>query len=182
MSDPYSRASADGRPVDDPYPGRRQLYELTSDELRATLAWWFPGPDGHLTGPDAGTVMPLDTSVAAEDGSVTFPPEGDYLLHARFTLADGSVFDGHVAFHPDDDGGIASREPTVCTDTGQVPLWHGVLVPSPDEIGRYLAAFGRHRDAVFPLTWVTSLHPPERNLTGSLDGFAILRDGRVEFV
>jgi hypothetical protein len=146
-----------GAPIPDPHPGRRQLDELTGVELRAQPAWWFPGPGRHLTGPDAATVMPIDACAAAADGSVEFP-DGKYLLHATFTLADGSTLDGHVTFVgggvPGDDGSLAA----------------------------HLTALGRPRAAVFPLCWRATLHPPGVDVAGELQGFAVLRDGAVRFV
>lgn len=165
----------------DPWAGRRQLDELTAEDLRATPAWWFPGPGRHLTGPDAATVMPLDADAAAEDGSVEFP-DGQYLLHAVFTLADGSRLDGHVTFAPGDRGTIAEREPTLCAPRGQVALWFGALTPRPDEVAARLALLGRPRDAVFPLRWSATLHPPGADVAGEASGFAALREGRVAYV
>jgi hypothetical protein len=165
----------------DPWPGRRQLDELTGEELRATPAWWFPGPGRHLTGPDAATVMPLDAAAADADGAVEFP-DGKYLLHATFVLADGSTMDGHVTFAPGDDGSLAAREPTLCAARTQVPLWFGALSPTASQLDAHVAALGRPRDAVFPLRWSSTLHPPGAALAGELAGFAVWRDGRVVFV
>lgn len=171
-----------GQPIPDPYPGRRQLDELTGEELRATPAWWFPGRDAsQLVGPDEATVMPLDAGAAAADGSVDFP-DGKYLLHAVFVLADGSSLDGHVTFVPGDDASLAAREPTICTPRGQVPLWYGVVSPAEDHLRAQLAMLGKPREAVFPLRWTATLHPPGVALTSEAAGFAVLRDGRVRFV
>ncbi len=175
-----------GQPIPDPYPGRRQLDELTGEELRATPAWWFPGRDAsQLVGPDEATVMPLDAGAAAADGSVDFP-DGKYLLHATFVLADGSQLDGHVTFVgggvPGDDDSLAAREPTICTARGQVPLWFGVVSPADDQLRAHLAMIGKSRDAVFPLRWTTTLHPPGAALAGGLAGFAVLRDGVIRYV
>jgi len=177
-----SEAYFGGETPPDPYPGRRQLDELTDDELRATPAWWFPGRDtAQLVGPDEATVMPLDAGAAAADGSVDFP-DGKYLLHAAFELADGSHFDGHVTFVPGDDASLAAREPTICTPRGQMPLWYGALTPSDEQLRAQLALLGRPRAAVFPLRWTATLHPPGAALSGEVAGFAVLRDGRVDFV
>ena len=131
----YDEASIGGRPdpASDLYPGRRQLDTLTDADLRENGVWWFPGPDGHLSGPDLQTVMPIDTSEAAADGSVSFP-EGKFLLRAAFHLADGTEFHGHVTYSSDDGGTLREREPTLCTSPGQIPLWHGMLVPNEEDI------------------------------------------------
>jgi hypothetical protein len=151
-----------GETPPDPYPGRRQLDELTGDELRAQPAWWFPGRDPtQLVGPDEATVMPIDASAAA---------------------ADGSRFDGHVTFVPGDDNSLAAREPTICAARGQVPLWFGALSPTAVQLRAHLASLGKPRDAVFPLRWTSTLHPPGVALTGELAGFAVWRDGGVRFV
>ena len=165
----------------DPYPGRRQLDELTAEELRAQPAWWFPGSDGHLSGPYAATVMPIDVSAADADGAAEFPP-GRYLLHAAFDLADGSTLDGHVTFAPGDRGTLADREPTLCAARAQVPLWIGALTASPRQVDDWLAILGRARAAVFPLRWRTTLHPPGETLEGTLAGFGALRGGDVVFI
>jgi hypothetical protein len=171
-----------GESPPDPYPGRRQLDELTGEELRAQPAWWFPGRDQtQLVGPDEATVMPIDASAAAADGSTEFP-DGKYLLHATFVLADGSRLDGHVTFVPGDDGSLAAREPTICAARGQVPLWFGALSPTAGQLAAHLASLGKPRDAVFPLRWTATLHPPDVALTGELAGFAVWRDGGVRVV
>jgi hypothetical protein len=178
----YHEAVFGGDPIPDPYPGRRQLDELTADELRAAPAWWFPGRDAsQLVGPDEATVMPIDAGAATSDGDIEFP-DGKYLLHATFVLADGSCMDGHVTFVPGDDGSLAVREPTLCAARGQVPLWFGAMSPTPTQLTTHLASIGKPREAVFPLRWTTTLHPPGAALTGELSGFAVWRDGAVRLV
>jgi len=178
--------NAAGCTPDDPYEGRRQLDELTAAELRATRAWWFPGADLHLSGPDASTVLPVDTSGADEDGTVEFP-EGRFLLHAVFTLADGRTLDGHVTYESGDGGTEADREPTVCIDTAQppptqIPFWHGVLRPSAADREAFLRRLPGEPTRVFPLAWRTTLHPPGEEIAGRLPGFAVLDGGEVRYL
>lgn len=177
----YEEASVRGRadPADELYPGRRQLGTLTADDLASCGVWWFPGPDGHLSGPDDQTVMPVDTSAAAKDGSVEFP-EGRFLLSTIFTLADGTQVPGHVTYAPGDGGDLRDREPTLCTPAGQIPLWHGVLAPDANDVAQWLSWLERPRDAVFPLTWHAAFHPPGDDLRGSAEGFLAFRDGAVQ--
>ncbi len=180
----YEEAQVGGRsdPGDDLYPGRCQLDGLSAQQLAADGVWWFPGPDGHLSGPDEQTVMPLDTGAALDDGSVDFP-DGRYLLRAEFTLADGSVVPGHLTYHAPADGGtLRDREPTLCTPDGQVALWLGVLHPDEADVHAWLARIGRPRDAVFPLTWRAAFHPPGDALEGRLDGFAVWASGAIQTV
>lgn len=180
----FDEAVFGGDPIPDPFPGRRQLDELTGDELRAEPAWWYPGAGRHLTGPDAATVMPIDASAAADDGSIEFP-DGKYLLHATFTLADGSTLDGHVTFVggvPSDDGSFAAREPTICTPAGQVPLWFGAVTATSEQLRAHLAAIGKAREAVFPLRWRATLHPSGVDVAGEVSGFVVWREGGERFV
>lgn len=174
----YDRAAFGGRPVEDPYPGRRQLQDLTADELRAHPAWWFPPEDGHLTGPDACTVMPMDASAAGPDGSCEFP-EGRFLLAAEFRLADGSSVTGHVTYVAGETPDVASQEPTLCGAGGQVPLWHGALAPDRAHVAALLGRLGRAREAVFPLRWQAKLHPTAGEIAGEAAGFLLWRDGRL---
>ena len=115
------------------------------------------------------------------DGSTEFP-DGKYLVHTTFVLADGTRMDGHVTFVPGDDGSPAAREPTICAPRGQVPLWFGALSPTADQIRAHFASLGRARDAVFPLRWTATLHFPGVALSGELAGFAVWRDGAVRVV
>lgn len=179
MSD--DEATVGRRPADAPLPGRRQVEELTSDDLRTFPAWWFPPPDGRLSGPDASTVIPADATAADGDGACEFP-DGRWLLRARFVLADGSELDGHVSYTTGERTDFASQEPTLCGPGGQAPLWHGILVPDAEHVARLLAALGRRRGAVFPLRWHAALHPVGQDLDGEAQGFGVWRNGRVEWV
>lgn len=172
--------SDQGRPPD-PYPGRRQLDTLTAADLREHPAWWFPPPDGHLTGPDVLTVMPADASAAADDGSCEFP-DGRWLLRAAFVLADGTLLDGHVTYATGETPDATTQEPTLCAEGGQVPLWHGAVAPDPAFLARSLALLRRRREDVFPLRWRAALHPPGLELSGAAGGFLVWRDGRVQTV
>ena len=175
----FHEAVFGGQTPPDPWPGRRQLDELTGDELRAQPAWWFPGRDvSQLVGPDEATVMPIDASAADATGAIDFP-DGKYLLHATFVLADGTSVDGHVTFVPGDDGSVGAREPTICAGGVQVPLWFGALSPDASQIAAHLASLGRAREAVFPLRWRATLHPPGTELAGVLAVFAVWRAGAV---
>lgn len=166
---------------EDPYPGRREVHELTAADLREHPAWWFPPPDGHLTGPDLGTVMPADAAAADASGACEFPP-GRWLVRAVFTLADGTAFDGHVSYVAGESPDAATQEPTLCTPRGQVPLWHGVVVPDAHAVARMLEQVGRPRAAVFPLRWRAVLRPVSGGLEGEADGFLVWRNRRVETV
>lgn len=177
---PDGQPTASGRPGD-PWPGRRQVDELTAAELRASPAWWFPPEDGRLSGPDAGTVVPVDAAAADPTGACEFP-EGRWLLHARFTFADGSAADGHVTWVAGETGDLSTQEPTLVTPGGPVPLWHGLLVPDGREVARLLALLGRPRGAVFPVRWRATLHPTSHEIAGEAAGFAVWRGGRVDFV
>ena len=166
---------------DDPYPGRREVHELTAAELREHPAWWFPPPDGHLTGPDLGTVMPADAGAADATGACEFPA-GRWLLRAEFVLDDGTALDGHVTYVAGETSDATTQEPTLCTPRGQVPLWHGVVVPDANAVARMLAQIGKPRGAVFPVTWRAVLHPSAHDLSGTADGFLVWQNGRVEAV
>lgn len=178
MSDDHGVSTA-GRP-EDPYAGRRQADDLLPEELRANPAWWFPPFDGHLSGPDPCTVLPIDASGAADDGTVEFP-DGRFLLAAKFTLADGTVLDGHVTYATGETVTFESQEPSIATDGGQVPLWRGSLHPTAAEVAGWLRLLGRTHAAVFPLSWRATLHPAGTELAGNAAGFAVWRNGRVEF-
>ena len=82
----------------------------------------------------------------------------------------------------DDDGSLRDREPTIATEHGQVPLWHGLFVPDADRIAEYETILGRARDRVFPLSWRAVFHPPGDDLSGSVPGFAVSRGGGIEHV
>ena len=79
----------------------------------------------------------------------------------------------------DDAGGLRDREPTLCAPDGHVPLWHGVVEPP---VSDYLAALGRARAKVFPLTWETRFRPTGDTLRGAVAGFAVWRGDAIEYV
>ena len=68
------------------------------------------------------------------------------------------------------------------TPSGQIALWHGVLVPDAEDVAEWLGWLGRDRDAVFPISWRAVYHPPGDDLAGTLPGFAVFRGGEQQFV
>ena len=179
--DPTDLPPTGRRPDDDPWPGRRQVDELTPGDLAAHAAWWFPPSDGRLSGPDAGTVVPVDAAAADASGACEFP-DGRWLLRAEFVLADGTPFAGHVTYVTGESSELASQEPTIVTPGGGVPLWHGILVPEAREVSRLLALLGRGAGTAFPVRWRAALHPSAHEIAGEAAGFGVWRGGRVEFV
>ena len=153
---------------------RRRVNELSLEDLDLYPVWEFADDEEGEDGQDETTVRPflllhrLDPSV------------GNYVVRARFWLADGSQLRGYLRPPGPGDCGIDSLQPVVVTDAGQVPFWHGSILPSDGEIvGLYQLLTGVLPKSVFPIRFASGVPLVGGQVAGTLPGFLHLADWRT---
>lgn len=94
------------------------------------------------------------------------------MVRARFTLADGSQFQGLVT--PDQEK-VSRAQPFIVATGGHVGFWHGALPLKTSEIRRSYALLGKSEPAdVFPVKCVCDLPTLFGAAEWTIEGFASL--------
>src|SRR6266496_3216054 len=117
MSLPFNRSESQDRRV------RKQVYELTLQDLRAFAIWEFRFDDDHNEGRDESSVRPHTASGPLD------PTDRMFVVRAIFTLADGSKMQGYLTAPGQGEAGIRALQPIIVTDRGQVRFWCGTTAP-----------------------------------------------------
>jgi hypothetical protein len=152
---------------------RKQVYELTSDDLRKFPVWEFCLDEEGKDGQDEATVRPYPAPGLLD------PRGGMFIVRAAFTLADGSRASGYLTPPAQNDSGIGTLQPTIVTDTGQVMFWFGCAVPDRATLVRSYGYLGKECGvAVFPLQFESQVDLIGGPVRGSLSGFQYYTDWR----
>lgn len=146
---------------------RKQVYELTSQDLGQFPVWEFALDEEGEAGQDEATVKPRPDLDAGVD-----PDEGLFVVRAEFTAADGSIFDGFVT--PDLNGDLGGIQPSVVTSEGHVSFWFGMVEPELQAIERSYSMLGVERSELFPMTFRTAVPVSGAPMEGKVPGFLYL--------
>jgi hypothetical protein len=125
---------------------RKQVYDLTRQDLKQFPVWEFALDEEGEPGQDEATVKPrpdLDDGVDSD--------EGIFVVRAEFKAADGSTFDGFVT--PEPDGDLGATQPSIVTSEGHVSFWFGGVEPEQRAIKKSYATLGAKRGELFPMTF-----------------------------
>jgi hypothetical protein len=158
---------------------RKQVYELTVEDLREHPVWEFAldeeGEEGQDEATDEATVRPFISCGSVDPGA------GMFIVRARFTLADGTPFVGY--FTPSDDpNDFGTIQPQIITERGQVGFWMGVIL---DDIAPLYERLGRSAEQTFPVTFESDFPIVRGPVKGSIPAFLHLeglKSRRVEEV
>jgi hypothetical protein len=90
---------------------RRQVYELTPEDLASHPLWEFCPDEEGEEGQDEATVKP------SEDTNVSGHSPGAYILACDVAFADGSAADGYIYSGEPHDFGCT--QPNIVTESGQ---------------------------------------------------------------
>jgi hypothetical protein len=152
---------------------RKQVYELTLDDLNAFPIWEFKVDAHGAEGQDEATVRPYTASGPLD------PVDRMFVVRAAFTLADGSRMKGYFTPPVPRRDGIDAMQPIVVTAKGQVPLWCGTSVPDAKRLARNYDFLGKEAKLVFPLRFESEVELLRGPVRGSVMGFAVLEDFRT---
>jgi len=148
---------------------RKQVYELTRQDLDRFAVWEFALDEEGDPGQDEATVKPrpdLDPGVEPEDGL--------FVVRAEFKAADGSAFEGFVT--PEPNGDLGAIQPSVVTSQGHVSFWFGGVKPEAQVIEQSYAILGAERGELFPITFRTSVPVNGKPMEGDVPAFMYLDD------
>jgi hypothetical protein len=150
---------------------RRQVYELTVDDLEQHPVWEFALDEEGEEGQDEATVRPYEVHDLLD------PSDGMFIVRARITLADGTRMMGYLTPPVQGDSTLGTLQPAVVVGESQVSFWCGVLEPKPTEIAESYALLGKSSaDQVFPLRFESDVDLVGGAISGELPGFMVLED------
>jgi hypothetical protein len=152
---------------------RRQVYELTLDDLNQFPVWEFRlGEEGTAgeAGRDECTVRPHTASGALD------PVDRMFVVRTVFTLADGSSLKGYCTPPLRGDNSIGALQPIIVTDRGQVRLWCGTAAPDSKRLAHSYELLGKDAGRVFPVRFESDVKLVGGPVTGSVPGFLVLED------
>jgi hypothetical protein len=133
---------------------RRQVYDLTVEDLERYPLWEFALDEEDEEGQDEATVKP------SEETEVPGYSPGVYILAADATFADGTTAIGYLYSGGPEDG-MGCTQPNIVTTSGQVNFWLGWLRFVKDPQARIAEAcqiLGKDRSSIFPICLRTRPH------------------------
>jgi len=156
---------------------RKQVYELTQDDLHVFPVWEFCLDEEGEDGQDEATVRPYQMQ-----GPIN-PSVGMFVVRAAFSLADGSKLNGYLTPGVQGDYSISTVQPIIITDAGQVGFWCGCAVPDRATVAKSYGALGKQGPtAVFPLRFESQVELLDGCVRGVLTGFMYYSDWQSEEV
>ena len=148
---------------------RKQVYELEPKDFEKHPIWEFALDEEGEEGQDEATVRPW------EAGEPLDPDEGMFVVRADFVFADGTESAGYITPPVQGDASIATIQPIVLTEKGQVPFWGGVIAPSAESIRNAYEKLRREGSKVFPCRYSSAVQLVGGPVTGTVNGFMHFR-------
>jgi hypothetical protein len=149
---------------------RKQVYELTLEDLGKYPIWEFRLDEEGEEGRDESTVRPYSASGPLD------PAERMFVVRAVFTLADGSRMLGYCSPPHRGDDSIGTLQPIIITDRGQVRFWCGTAAPDSKRLTRNYEWLGKDARRVFPVQFESEVELVGGPVRGSVSGFLVLED------
>ena len=149
---------------------RKQVYEITLDDLSTFPIWEFRVDSEGEEGRDESTVRP-HTPTGPLDAV-----DRMFVVRAVFRMADGSTMRGYITPPRGDDASIGILQPIIVTDRGQVRFWCGTSVPSAKRLAHSYDLLGKEPKQVFPVHFASDVELVGGPVTGSVPGFLVLED------
>jgi hypothetical protein len=149
---------------------RKQVYELTLQDLSAFPIWEFRLDHHHNEGRDESTVRPFPKT------GILDPADRMFIVQAVFTLADGSQMRGYLSPPGRGEEGLGALQPIIVTERGQVRFWCGRSVPDSRRLAQSYEWLGKSALEVFPAQFKSDVELVNGPLTGTVPGFLVLED------
>jgi hypothetical protein len=149
---------------------RKQVYELTLDDVNEFPIWEFALDEEGEEGQDEATVRPCEVLASLD------PANGMFIVRAMFTLADGSKMQGYLTPPIQGDDGLGTLQPVIITPHGQVMFWYGALTPDEVRLAESYEKLGRGAERVFPIEVASQVELVAGPIRCVVPGFVILED------
>ena len=149
---------------------RKQVYELTLDDLSRFPIWEFSLDSEAEEGQDESTVRPYTPAGPLDAVDRMF------VVRAVFRMADGSRMRGYITPPRNDDASIGTLQPIIVTDRGQVRFWCGTAAPGAKRLAHSYDLLGKEAKQVFPVQFASDVELVGGPVTGSVRGFLVLED------
>lgn len=146
---------------------RRQVYELTLQDLASSPVWEFALDEEGESDQDEATVRPYSVSGPLNRS------DGMFIVAARFHLADGTELHGYLTPPAGNDCGLGILQPQIVTESGQVRFWCGRC--PPDTTAAY-QLLGRVSSSVFPIHFESAVPLVGGQISGTVPGFLCLEN------
>lgn len=149
---------------------RKQVTDLTPEDLRETPVWEYALDEEGEPGQDEETLRPCP-GVEKVD-----PKKGIFVVATSFQAADGTRFSGFATPVVTEED--HSEQPTIITDTGFVNFWRGMAFDErklDEAIAAGYDALKRSPAELFPLHWEMGVRVKGGSSKGELRGFGYLR-------
>jgi hypothetical protein len=157
-------------------PVRKQIYDLTENDLQRFPFWEFALDEEGVEAQDEATVRPVLCDGAIDPAGVVL------IVRARFTLADGTQFLGHMTVDAGDAIDLSIAQPSICLASGQVGFWFGITAPERQEIDTAYKLLDKTADQVFPLAFESDVAMTIPIIRGSIPGFLYLLRKKVQSI
>jgi hypothetical protein len=144
---------------------RKQVYELTVEDLDLHPVWEFALDEEGEEGQDEATVRPQSVAGPVD------PANGMVVVRARFTLADGTSMAGYVTPQRPYADDLGTIQPQIITQQGQVPFWCGAFKPTTETLVQNYRRLDRTAEKVFPVHFASEVEIVGGPVTGILNGF-----------
>ncbi len=144
---------------------RKPVNELTPEDLRNYPVWEYALDEEGDEGQDETTVRPYQFAAPLD------PAESMFVIGASFTLADGTLVSGYLTPPSQGDDSLATLQPAITTNAGQVRFWFGRLPFQPEEIAKMYSLLGKESSSVFPITFRATVAVVGGDVAGQIPGF-----------
>ena len=152
---------------------RKQIYDLTPDDLRRFPVWEFASDEEAEDSQDEATVRPLEITAALN------PTEDTFIIRATFKLADGTTMLGCFTSPTANENSLGKTQPVIITDRGQVVFWCGMFEPKVNELAESYEKLGRNAEKVFPIEVASDVELVGGSIRTVIPGFLVLEDWRT---
>ena len=149
---------------------RKQVYELTLQDLSTFPVWEFRLDEEGEEGRDESTVRPYTASGPLD------PTDRMFVVRALFTLADGSKLRGYCTPPLRGDASLGILQPIIVTERGQVRFWCGTTAPDSKRLAHSYELLGKDARRVFPVRFESEVELVGGPVRDSVPGFLVLED------
>lgn len=155
---------------------RKQLFDLTLQDIMQYPSWEFALNEEDIEGQDEQTVRPHSSSPPLD------PNDAYLVVRTSFRLSDGTVFKGIIK--PVQLKGSIMKPllpidlfPVILTDRGRVDFWYGMTKPPINEISTNYTILGKENPVdVFPIQFSSDVDIVNGISEGTLEGFMYTED------